>query len=144
MYHSPAEVIRWLLVALELGTDPADGAAWPVYATNEPNEPDNCITVYDTTGISDGRSMMDGALWQHHGFQVRVRAKDHHAGWVKADAIRTAMAEQACQRTVSRDGKRYLVWSINKIGLVLVLGIDNPTSKRQLFTVNAVAPIKAY
>lgn len=142
MVHSPAEVIRWLLVALGLGTDPNLALAWPIYATNEPNEPDDCITLYDTTGTQDGRSMVDGELFQHFGFQVRVRSTDHRTGWVKAEAIRQALAKSIYQNLVSRDGSRYLVWCAAKISMVLVIGKDTPRSKRSLFTVNAVAPIR--
>ncbi len=148
MTNSPAEVIQWLLIALGQGTIPTDAGAWPCHATNEPSQPDDCLTVYDTTGQSDGRSMIDGALWQHFGFQVRVRSKDHRLGWVKADAIRDALSLSTYHRSVSIPGDSggptatYHVWSVNKIGVILPLGTDQGRSKRSLFTLNAIAALR--
>lgn len=136
---SPAEIIRQLLIDLNLATV---SATWPVYATGEPASPDNCITVYDTVGFSDGRSMIDGELWTHYGFQVRVRSKDHNTGWLKADSIRTTLAQSVYERTVAIDDEHYFVHCIARIGQVLPLGKERGVSERSLFTLNATVPIR--
>ncbi len=51
LLHSPAEVIRWLLVAIGQGVDPAQGGDWQVAVALEESSPDNAITVYDTDSV---------------------------------------------------------------------------------------------
>ena len=140
--HSPAQIVRQLLIDLSLGTLPSASGSWPVYATHEPNTPDDCVTVYDTAGTDDGRSMISGELWGHDGFQVRVRGKDHDTGWLKADAIQAGLAESVYDRTVRVSSSAYLVHAITRIGDVLTLGTEAPTSKRSLFTINATLSVK--
>ena len=139
--HSPADIVRRVLIDLGLGVDPPS-TPWPVFASGEPDTPDNCITVYDTAGLDHGRSMIDGELFGHNGVQVRVRSNSHATGWTKADAIQTGMAKSVYQETVTISGQAYLVHAIAKIGDVLTFGKETPTSKRSLFTINALASIK--
>lgn len=136
--HSPADVIRHLLVAKGCGTLPSDGGDWPIYVASEPDGPDNCVTVYDTQGQDDGRSMHTGELWNHNGFQVRVRARDHSsAGWPKADEIQTVMAEEVYQDYVTIGDETYFVHAVTRIGDPIPLGKETPSSKRNLYTINA-------
>lgn len=141
LLHSPAEIIRKLLVDLALGAEPSATATWPVYDANEPATPDNCITVYDTQGRDYGRMMIDGSLVGPNGFQVRVRAKDHPTGWLKADSIQKALAEIVYQRMVYVESSDYFIHCISTIGDVLSLGKD-PNSNRRLFTINAVVTVR--
>lgn len=141
--NSPAEILRAVLITLSLGTDPTPWAAgsgnpWPVFAAGEPNIPDDCITVYDTMGVDHGQSMVDLELYQHYGCQIRVRSSDHQTGWDKADAIRR-QASRFGQRSISGPllSGTYLVWAVAKMGQVLPLGKESPSSKRSVFTVNA-------
>lgn len=138
--HSPADVIRWLLISLGLGTDPLANNLWPIVVDDEPELPDNVLTIYDTTARDDGRAMIDGESWHHMGFQVRIRSRDFTAGYVKADAIQVALDEQVYQNTVSIGTARYLVDCITGTTLIR-LGKELPASKRSLFTINALAPI---
>lgn len=146
--NSPAEIVQWLLIKLGLATDPANTSTqpWPAYSTGEPSSPDNCITVYDTTGQDFGRSQLDGEVLYHHGFQVRVRASEHPAGWIKANAIRIKLSGGVRQVVVSipPDGTKssYLVYNINRIGPVLTLGKETPQSRRSLFTLNAMLVVR--
>lgn len=138
--HSPAQIIQQMMIDLGVGTDGSLNNAWPIFSTEEPDDPDNCITVYDTTGSDDGRSMVDGKSMQHHGIQVRVRSYDHQTGYVKAREIRSAF-EGVLNKQTSLETNLYLVECINKIGDVLCLGQDVPASKRRVFTLNVVTPI---
>jgi len=45
---STAGIVQQLLIDLNLATDPTVGSEWPVYCGYEPDDPDDCITVYDT------------------------------------------------------------------------------------------------
>lgn len=140
--NSPADVLAYLLVQLSLGTDPSDSGSWPVYATNEPDSPDNVITTYDTAGTSDGRSQLTGEAWTHYGFQVRIRSTTPTLGWIKADSIRKTLAESVYDITVAVGDKRYLIHCVTRIGNVIALGKESPTSKRNLFTLNATVVLK--
>lgn len=142
---SPSRVIQQLLIALNLASDPGPwsnppGNPWPVLDNGEPDYPDNCITVYDTDGISEGETMVDMALQQHHGYQIRIRSVDKPTGRMKTDAIRTALA-QVWNVTVTADAHEYLVFSCANISTIHRIGTDAPSTKRWLFTLNAVSAI---
>lgn len=142
LLHSPADVVRWLLIGLGVGTDPSLSSAWPINADKEAATPDNVITIYDTAGRDDGRSMIDGELFYHYGLQVRVRAVDHVTGWPKADQIRVTMAQQVYGNSVTIGTSTYRVHCIAKIGEVLRLGQEVGSSKRSLFTINATVALR--
>ena len=141
LLHSTADVIRKLLIDLSLGTQPSANADWPVYCASEPSFPDNCITVYDTEGMSDGRSMVDGEVWGHNGFQIRIRAVSHTVGWLKADSIWVALSLVQRVTVTPAVDTSYLIPCIAGIGDVLVLGKDMNSSRR-LFTINATTPLR--
>jgi hypothetical protein len=159
--NSPAEVVCALLVALGQGPDwpglatdpdqtkPSDKPpSWPAFDGKEPGMPDNCITVRDTSGRAGGRTMIDGEQRYHYGFQVRVRAGGDltqpdadiwKLGWRKVTTIRAALAmTQYANLIVTYDGHNYDVHAVVGIGPALSLGYDNPQSKRELFTLNAL------
>lgn len=138
MTHSPADVVRHVLIGLGLGT--ASGA-WPVFVDSEPNAPDNCVTVYDTQGLDQGRDMNSGEMLGPVGFQVRIRAADHQTGWAKADAIAEMMAKSVYQRQVAISGRVYVVHAISRVGNVIRLGKEQ-NGNRSLFTVNAVTNVR--
>ena len=144
--HSPADVIRKLLVNLALGSDanavPAE--AWPVFASGEPASPDSVITVYDTAGKNDGRAMATGERSEHYGIQVRVRSAAHTAGYAKAQAIAIAFDETVTQNAVTIGSTTYLVHAVSRRGPVLNIGKETPTSKRSLFTLNALVSLRQY
>jgi hypothetical protein len=143
LLHSPADVLRRLFIAVGLGTNPTASplGTWPIYATGEPGSPDEVLTVYDTAGSSDGRSMVDGEMFQHYGFQLRIRAATAKRGYEKAESIRRQMAEVIYNEVVTIDDAVYRIPCIVRIGDVLALGKETPQSKRSLFTINALAPI---
>lgn len=147
--HSPARIVRQLLIDLGLAvagsydsSNRYTGGAWPVTATSEVDAPDNAITVYDTAGRGDGRSMIDGETFSHYGFQVRVRAADHDTGWAKADSIENGLSKSVYQRTVHVGGSTYLVHCVSGIGDVLSIGKETPASTRRVFTLNALLSVK--
>lgn len=142
MTHQVADVIRWLLIQEGLGTDPASNADWPVYCNRELDNPGRCITVYDTEGTSDGRAMATGRLLEHPGIQVRVRAEDGRTGRAKIDAVREALAEAVYDELVRVDSSRYVVQCLARIGNVLPLGKVEPNTRRNAFTLNALAVVK--
>lgn len=138
--YSPGDVIAQMLVDLGIGTDSAVLLPWPVFVSSEPDLPDDCVTLYDTTGVIDGRSMIDGRVWTHYGIQVRVRSMNHQAGWAKADEIWTAFGKGVYDRRVTLGEVNFLVHSINRIEDIIPLGpeLGGGGKGRRLFTINAV------
>ncbi len=139
--HSPADVIRNLIIDLGDGTAPSDAGAWPVYVGSEPNAPDNLITCYDTAGEIQGHSQIDGEVQEDYGVQIRVRGDDFHGGQAKARAI--AVALDAATLKVVRVGdvagtgdETYIVMSATRRSGPLSLGKDVTTSKLNVFTIN--------
>jgi hypothetical protein len=145
--HSPADVIRWLLVALAQGTDPTMTtlAAWPVYASDEPDTPDSVITTYDTTAQMDGRTLFNGNWAQHYGVQIRVRAANHGDGYVKAkeicDAIDAVSYQQVSVIGARSHVNQYRVITLCRNGEPMAIGKETPKTMRKLFTINLVTPI---
>ena len=139
--HSPADVVSRLLVDLGVGTDPADGSAWPIFAAGEPSLPDNVITVFDTVGRQQGRTHFDGETQEHHGIQIRVRSSTHLVGFTKARAIAVVIDGQY-QSQVVIGAISYVVHAITRSGDVNILGKEVPATKRNLFTINALVSLR--
>jgi len=141
LQHSPADILQQVLIDEGFGTSPSAGATWPIFATNEPSSPDDAITVFDTAGTDSGRSMIDGELFGRDGFQVRVRSREHKAGYQKASDIQQHLAEGLYQETKTIESKTYLIHACVRLGGVLPIGKDVPTAKRSVFTINGQAVI---
>ncbi len=140
--ESPSEVVAQVIIDLGLGVAPAVVVAdWMTYATGEPYQPDNCITVYDTTAFMDGRTH-DGKLQGMYGIQVRVRSRNPRDGWKKAKNVEYNLS-QVLDLIVHRSSNRYMVHSLNGFGGVLALG-KAPESERNIFTINCYANLKQY
>jgi hypothetical protein len=80
---SPAENIKDLLVA-------ADATKYKfavnLFVSSEPTTPVDCITVYDTGGITPAETL-DGIVTYNDTVQVLVRNKSYQTGWDIAMAI---------------------------------------------------------
>lgn len=139
--HSPADILRHVLIDLGIGTLPTDGGAWPIATASEPGTPDAVITTYDTQGRSDGRSMIDGEGWQHYGVQVRVRAATHIVAYPKAKQVEVAVDQSIYDHYIAIDGTTYLVHSVSRTSGVISIGKDTPNSKRTLFTINCLVSV---
>ena len=136
------------MVQLGIVADPdvSPLGSWPAYVSNEPSAPDDCVTVYGTTGRDFGRTMSDGERQVHHGFQVRVRSINHKTGWAKAWSLAVALDSPAVWHVTVSGGQlsphSYCVWSVSRTGDVIDLYKNVPRTKRDVFTFNATAYIK--
>ena len=145
--HSPAVVVKHLLVALSQGTLPENDGSWPVYATQEPTKPDSTITVYDTTGITGDRDTPTNERPENNGIQVRVKSPNYAAGYTKSSAIALAM-DGVTKNAVNipdatgTGSTDYTVWTVIRTSDVLSLGKESPTSRRDLFTINALVSLR--
>ena len=167
LYDSPASILSNLLFVLgqtwgtsygiTLSHPPIasqnDNTAWPVYYSNEPDRPDNCVTVYDTDNQDDGRSHVDGEGYFHYGFQVRVRATNsagfnaHDVGYRQGQIIQKLLEEQTKDVPIHPDVNgvfsplaRYKVLACTRLSL-RSLGADVTNTKRRIFVLNGFAAI---
>lgn len=149
LLHSAADLLQALLIDGTVGSDPAlwlagtEGTAWPVFVNGEPDRPDNCITVYDTSDQFDGRSMLDGESWWHRGVQVRIRGATEPVGKAKALTVQHFLEGlYSNQLTVSTSAgtATYAVACVAGNQL-LKLGTEAGKSKRWLWTINGKMPM---
>jgi len=149
MTDSPADVVRHYLVARSLATIGGAGGDWPAFCAGEPGNPDNCITVYDTDGVNQGRPMIDGGDAGPEGIQIRVRATGHAAGWAKARAIKENLESSSVAvgpyhyGPLTVNGRSYRIQCVVNIGNVIPLGKMVPENRLSLFTVNALVRIES-
>lgn len=134
-------IVRKLLLDAAKVTLPAANLAWPAFYSDEPPKPDNLVVVFDTAGRVDSREMVQGKIVEHYGVQLLIRAVDHATGWGKASDIRSWLAENVVEHTVNVEGTYYTVQAISKFGPLLTLGNESPTSKRKVFTLNAMVSV---
>lgn len=142
LLHSPADVIRQLLVSAGQGTEPEANGSWPAFSAGESDSPDNALFVRDTEGLDFGRAMFDGERQQFRGFQVTVRARTHDVGKVKAEALATYFDETVYDDEVALDGTGYVVHAVTRTSDVMYLGKEKPESARSLFVINGITTIR--
>lgn len=144
LQHSPEDVLRQLLVDKGWANDPDDTTTtdWQAFASGEPDLPDNCITLYGTDGVDQGRNHATGERAELHGFQLRVRSKTHPVGAAKIRTIAVGFDEDVYDATVYVDGISYLVHSVKRTGNPLFIGNDAPNSKRKVFTLNCTVTLR--
>ena len=142
--NSPADAVRYLLIALGLGTLPTNvpQGAWPINANQEPNDPDNVVTLYDTTGNKHARCMIDGEITEDPGIQIRVRGTDDPTAQVQSQLIKQAIDEQVAGYNVQINGHNFTIYAINRVSNPTQLGYESPTSRRRLYTINATVTIR--
>jgi hypothetical protein len=146
--HSPADVLRHLLVNNGQGVLPSavttswNNTQWPIGVSNEPDTPDNCVTLYDTEPLQQGRIMFSGEKEEKYGVQVRVRSDVFTRGWTKAHALAVYLDETVSEMPVTISGTSYLVHAVSRRGGVLPLGQAAPDSKRQLFTFDVTVTLR--
>ena len=142
----PSEILRQLLIIKGLGVLPSTREKtdpWPVYISHEPDgdeEDTNLITIYDVSGVKDGR-LMTGSLVQHPGCQIRIRSRPFLVGWSRAKAI-FELFESVLREELVIDTITYSIQNISITSPILPLGImEDDTKKRDIFTLNVLLTI---
>lgn len=145
--HSPADILRYLLIDLDYGVLPTgqtvSSDTWLIFADLEPDRPDNCITVYNTNNIQFGRSQIDGSIFEHEGFQIRIRSATSVIGYRKSAALVEALDNIIYFNTVTIGEDTYCIRSTRRIGDINALGKDTPTpTQRSVYTINGTIVLK--
>lgn len=147
LVHSPADIARYAAIQGSQGITPpvppnvAANLSWPIYATKEPDRPDEVITTYDTTGIDEGRSQPTGEIFSQYGVQWRIRGANQRIARQKAESLRIWLSETLYNSLVTIDGTQYLVQCFSNIGQLLDLK-EIPNTKRRIFTINCTITIR--
>jgi hypothetical protein len=144
MSHAPDQVIRQLLVDLGLASDGT--LVWPVFAGQEPDVPDDCITVYDTGITREGRFQIGGEEQTAYNLQIKIRSATQQEGYVKANSIQTTLASSVHNTvtTVTDDegvGTATQSYMIYAISLRSFFRVPVPYSDRKIWTCNIQATI---
>ena len=143
--HSPSQIVRQLLVDLEQGVLMSElgTGSWPITAGQWPDEVtgmDSAIFVQGTEGQTQGRSMLDGYVFEKHGITVHIRDTRYADGRTKANAIARAL-DTTTLTSVTIDESVYVVSGFHRSGDVLELGKEDGTS-RHLFNVNGFLTVR--
>lgn len=139
--HSPANVLRYILIQAAKATNPNDNNPWPCYWSIEPNEPDNCLTVYDTNSIEQGRAHVSGQVLEHYGAQIRLRSLEAREGFNKLNDIMIFLDEEFYHETVTVETATYFAQAVSRTGGINQLGQETSKSKRFVFTLNVTFPL---
>jgi hypothetical protein len=141
--HAPEYILSRLLIGLNLAQDPDVGVTnWPVHYTQEPDSPDNVITIYGTDGIDDGRTMVDGERQERHGIQLKVRGNDHDTAFAKIRELAVALDEDVYSNGVVIGSTSYRVHSFSRTSGPISLGKDSVQTKLDLFTLNGTLLVR--
>jgi len=136
--HSPADIIRQLLIDLSLGTD-GTLTDWPIYSTASPNTPNDIIVVTKTESKFQGRDMNSGEIQEHYGINISVRGEDVVTASDKAQDIAFALDATVDRDVVSMTGptNTYQIEATTRIGAPLPLGKEEE-GRRELFSLNLI------
>lgn len=147
-HHSVARVVAQLLIDKGWGAQsstPGVSDDWSVYTSTEPPKPDNCITVYGTAPIIQGKSQVDGFQMEHRGITIRVRGSDEPTATVRAEALRQQLSEQAYKEIVLLDYEsveyKYRINSFPRVSLV-PFGLFVPTAKTYVINLNCTVVVQ--
>lgn len=145
LQHSPADILRYLLIVHGMGSLPSgvNNSDWSIFVDNEPDRPDNCITVYNTPSIQQGRIQPTGQMIEYFGTQVRVRSQESRTGFNKIREIAVELDEDVLNEVVDIGSASYCVQSYSRLGSILSFGKDAPTpTKRHIHTFNGYLIVK--
>lgn len=113
LQHSPADIIRYMMIDLLLGIYPTStNAPWGISVDNTPENPDNAIVVYDTMPKYNGRSHHSGLAYEHYGMSIKIRAGVLIQGFQKCNQIVVALDSQVKRRIVTIPQITYLGFTI--------------------------------
>ena len=137
--HNPSKIIQHILVDLGVASFASSNNPWPIFPDKEPDNPDTCITVYNTDPNLLGGSMLDPIQERRYGIQLRVRTTTKNG--IKIREVSNALENGS--RTISindTESSSIQVDYLMNLALLnngpLYLGTDSPQSGRHLYVSN--------
>lgn len=141
---SPSSILAAYIVdTLDKMSWPEEKDNWPLFVSSMPDGDkveSNCGAIYDTAGVTDGRSM-SGVIPQHPGIQLRIRSSVYETGYAKAEDIALELDEVANVSLVI-DAGEYKIQNVSRTTPIIFLGPEPGTKRRFLFTVNFLLTVK--
>ena len=144
MDYSPAYIMAQYLIGESLLTDPSDSGSWPVYVGLLPDGngvAHEAVSCVDTSSVKDGRILNGGENIFHFGFQLMVRATAYNTGYAKAQALAEALQE-VNRDTVTISGTTFRIDSVTDTSGVTVVGQEEGSKRRELFSLNFLVTLK--
>lgn len=133
--HPPSHILQQALLdnGDVQGDQSVDWYCWPNWL------PDECIivnaiSVYDTSGIDQGRDLIGNNLF-YSGVQLLFRGYDYSDVFEKASSVNTSI-EGFSNVSVTVESTSYTIQTINQTTDVISLGLQDDSSSNYLFSVN--------
>lgn len=135
MTISVADLISEYLVTIGAVDAVVEGAAWPGYLANKPEDPDDVVVFYDTNGTMEKREQRTGYRVEHPGLQILVRCGTYRTGYRKAQAL-GELLDTLHNATVTIEEVTYKIKAVQRTTPVVSIGKDD--RRREVFTLNAL------
>ena len=138
--HTPADVIRFLLISAGYGTNPSVAGAWPIHIANLADDPDNIISIRDTTGRIQAHLQIGGEMVERPGIQIMVRSSKKKEATIKINDIANYLDGLSnTSLTITdpdSDESNYTIHDFSRTSGIIYAGYEKPASRRKLFTTN--------
>lgn len=111
--HSPADILRNLMVNLGTCSLPTSNAEWPCYLDYYPVDPIQVIVFTDTKAKRGGRIMRTGEVYDFPGVQAFIRSSDQQLAWRKCFLL-CAMFDSIVSQIVPIGDNSYVLENVSK------------------------------
>lgn len=141
--NSPADILATYLIGVGVVRGATTGHDWSCYVSFLPDDdPDNAVSVIDTTPKTDGRSAFDGEVWEHPGCQITIRSINYQDGRKRAAKI-VAKLDALLKASVTVESTTYTIHSVTRTGGINSIGKEqNRDPERNLFTINLLMSVR--
>jgi Bacteriophage minor capsid protein len=147
LLDSQSVIVQQFLIQNGIGTnpDPAGQNIWPIYKNFMPDAPglqDNILCVYETVGPKEDR-LYNGETVEHPGIQIKCRAVDDDAGWLKLANIAQlfdGLLPSTQQALTIVNGNTYQFAGIHRKP-AMCLGQEDNEKRRFMLVMNAICTI---
>lgn len=113
-----------------------------VFVSFLPDQPDEIVGVFDTTGRPDGRIMRTGERIEHPGVQIQVRGKNYSDTWQEANGIALFLDGVKNKSVVVGSNESYVLHNVTRIGTIIPIGLETVSQRRRhLFTINMIVTL---
>ncbi|HYE70400.1 MAG TPA: hypothetical protein VD932_02630 [Aquabacterium sp.] len=122
LYHSPAHILKPVVFAVQ------EEPFWQCFVARQPGQDagTDVVTLFNSPGLGQ-EQLMAGERVEQHGVQVMVRASRREQGWIKANAIATALdavhLAEVPLRDVNNNARLYRVWSFERMTNIICLPV---------------------
>jgi hypothetical protein len=144
MEYSPAYIMAQYLIDEGLLISPGDSGDWPVFVGSLPDgddAADEVVMSMDTSPVKDGRIFENGENIFHYGFQLLIRATAYNTGYAKAQALADNL-ESIRRNTLVISSTTYRIDNVTQATGIIVLGQEDGSKRRELFSLNFLVTLK--